>query len=47
MAPIPFPADKMTSAPLPKFVMCSGGLSHELRKQRGTSKYMFLVPLPI
>ena len=33
------------SAPLPKFVIHSGTLSHELRKQRGTSKVMILVPL--
>jgi hypothetical protein len=34
-----------TSAPFPKFVIHRGTLSHELRKQRGTSKYMILVPL--
>src|SRR6266436_2117060 len=34
-----------TSAPLPKFVIHRGTLSHELRKQRGTSKHMILVPL--
>jgi len=33
------------SAPLPKFVIHRGTLSHELRKQRGTSKHMILVPL--
>src|ERR1043166_1576611 len=33
------------SAPFPKFVIHCGTLSHELRKQRGTSKYMILVPL--
>src|SRR5262249_56926021 len=33
------------SAPLPKFVIRRGTLSHELRKQRGTSKHMILVPL--
>src|SRR5262244_1706261 len=32
-------------APLPKFVIHRGTLSHELRKQRGTSKHMILVPL--
>src|SRR6266545_1086495 len=34
-----------SSAPFPKFVIHFGTLSHELRKQRGTSKYMILVPL--
>src|SRR5215472_6711937 len=34
-----------SSAPLPKFVIHRGTLSHELRKQRGTSKHMILVPL--
>src|SRR5215813_9926345 len=34
-----------TSAPLPKFVIHRGPLGHELRKQRGTSKSMILVPL--
>ena len=34
-----------TSAPLPKFVMHRSNLRHELRKQRGTSKSMILVPL--
>src|SRR6266540_1515412 len=34
-----------SSAPFPKFVIYFGTLSHELRKQRGTSKYMVLVPL--
>src|SRR5262249_23128044 len=34
-----------TSAPLPKFVIHCGTLSHELRKQRGTSKHMILVAL--
>src|SRR6478736_3269302 len=29
-----------TSAPFPKFVIHGGTLGHELRKQRGTSKYM-------
>src|SRR5215467_560288 len=33
------------SAPLPKFVIHRGTLSHELRKQLGTSKDMILVPL--
>ncbi len=33
------------SAPFPKFVIHCGTLLHELRKQRGTSKYMILVPL--
>src|SRR5262249_4074746 len=33
------------SAPLPKFVIHRGRLGHELRKQRGTSKSMILVPL--
>src|SRR6476646_4272951 len=33
------------SAPFPKFVIHRGTLSHELRKQRGTSKYLILVPL--
>src|SRR5262245_16649537 len=33
------------SAPLPKFVIHRSKLRHELRKQRGTSKYMILVPL--
>ena len=31
--------------PLPKFVVYRGALRHELRKQRGTSKHMILVPL--
>src|SRR6266508_3420695 len=35
----------LASAPFPKFVIHCGTLSHELRKQRGTSKYMILVPL--
>src|SRR5215470_14433179 len=34
-----------TSAPLPKFVNHRGNHRHELRKQRGTSKFMTLVPL--
>jgi hypothetical protein len=34
-----------SSAPLPKFVFHRGTLCHELRKQRGTSKFMFLVRL--
>src|SRR5215510_7971628 len=34
-----------TSAPLPKFVIHRSNLWHELRKQKGTSKYMILVPL--
>src|SRR5258708_12696457 len=33
------------SAPLPKFVIHRSNLLHELRKQRGTSKFMILVPL--
>src|SRR5262245_34515303 len=33
------------SAPLPKFVIHRSNLRHELRKQRGTSKFMTLVPL--
>src|SRR5829696_1588075 len=33
------------SAPLPKFVIHSSTFRHELRKQRGTSKSMILVPL--
>ena len=33
------------SAPLPKFVIHCGTLLHELRKQRGTSNFMILVPL--
>jgi hypothetical protein len=33
------------SAPFPKFVIHRGTLWHELRKQRGTSKYLILVPL--
>ena len=33
------------SAPLPKFVIHCGTLWYELRKQRGTSKNMILVPL--
>src|SRR6266542_3524738 len=32
-------------APFPKFVIHCGILLRELRKQRGTSKYMILVPL--
>ena len=36
-----------TRAPLPKFVIHCGTFSHELRKQRGTSKQMVLVPLSI
>jgi len=35
----------LASAPFPKFVIHCGTLSHELRKQRCTSKYMILVPL--
>src|SRR5262249_36488115 len=35
----------VTSAPLPKFVIHSGTLWHELRKQRGTSNSMIPVPL--
>ena len=34
-----------SSAPLPKFVIHRGTLSHELRKQRGTGKVMIRVPL--
>jgi len=34
-----------SSAPFPKFVIRRGNLCHELRKQRGTSKFMILVPL--
>src|SRR6478752_10833483 len=34
------PAITTTSAPFPKFVIHGGTLGHELRKQRGTSKYM-------
>jgi hypothetical protein len=34
-----------TSAPLPKFVIRRRGLRDELRKQRGTGKFMILVPL--
>src|SRR6266540_181672 len=37
--------NRSTSAPFPKFVIHCGTLSHELRKQRDTSKYMILVPL--
>src|SRR5262245_28445396 len=33
------------SAPFPKFVIHLGPRSHELRKQRGTSDFMILVPL--
>src|SRR6266540_3430578 len=33
------------SAPLPKFVIHRSTFSHELRKQRGTSNSMILVPL--
>src|SRR5882724_12853367 len=33
------------SAPFPKFVIHCSTLCHELRKQRGTSKPMILVPL--
>ena len=35
------------SAPLPKFVIHGSTFRHELRKQRGTSKSMILVPLSI
>src|SRR5438876_12039584 len=35
----------IASAPLPKFVIHRSTLWHELRKQRGTSKSMVLVPL--
>jgi len=35
----------MASASFPKFVIHGGYLLHELRKQRGTIKYMILVPL--
>src|SRR5215216_4416231 len=34
-----------TSAALPKFVIYRSPFGHELRKQRGTSKYLLLVPL--
>src|SRR5262245_555422 len=34
-----------TSAPLSKFVIHCSTARHELRKQRGTSKFMILVPL--
>ena len=34
-----------TSAPLPKFVIHCSTLRHELRKQRGTGKFMTLMPL--
>ena len=37
--------DVRTSAPFPKFVIRLSILLHELRKQRGTSKSMILVPL--
>jgi hypothetical protein len=37
--------DIPASAPLAKFVIHCSTLSHELRKQRGTSKPMILVPL--
>jgi len=33
------------SAPLPKFVIHGRTLQYELRKQRGTSDFMILVPL--
>jgi hypothetical protein len=33
------------SASFPKFVIHGGNFLHELRKQRGTSKHMILVPL--
>ena len=33
------------SAPFPKLVIHRGGLGHELRKERGTSNSMILVPL--
>src|SRR5262249_9749558 len=32
---------RLTSAPFPKFVIRGGTVRQELRKQRGTSKYMF------
>src|SRR5712672_1319020 len=35
----------MASAPLPKFVIHGSTPGHELRKQRGTSDSMILVPL--
>src|SRR5262249_5898600 len=34
-----------SSARFPKFVIKGGTLTHELRKAKGTSKLMFLVPL--
>src|SRR5204862_3989206 len=34
-----------SSAPLPKFVIHRSTIRHELRKQRGTSNSMILVPL--
>src|SRR5215510_5219779 len=37
----------LASAPFPKFVKHLSTLQHELRKQRGTSNSMFLVPLSI
>src|SRR6266436_96115 len=39
------PMVRRTSAPLPKFVIHRSAPGHELRKQRGTSKFMILVPL--
>src|SRR5258708_18372793 len=36
---------RRASAPFPKFVIRRSTLCHELRKQRGTSKTMILVPL--
>ena len=33
------------SARFPKFVIPGGTFAHELRKAKGTSKLMFLVPL--
>ena len=37
-------AAERASAPFPKFVIRRSTLCHELRKQRGTSKRMILVP---
>src|SRR5262249_32605157 len=37
--------DVHSSAPLPKFVIHRSILQYELRKQRGTSRSIFLVPL--
>jgi hypothetical protein len=42
---ITHPLQRQPSAPLPKFVIRCSTLGHELRKRRGTSNDLILVPL--